>query len=186
MDQRSNSRLSLFLMELIVAIMFFSLSAAVCVRLFASAHILADNTENLSNATIWSQNLAESFAGHKGNLKEIGALYSDGVVTYNPNDPSQKDGSIVLFFNEKWEPLGSLSGSSYVAFMITHTEDAKDVYSDVTDYNVNLVGKASVGEIYVLDIRTLDESEYENTNPLFYENTIMKLVVDTYLGKEDG
>ena len=46
-------------MELIIAILFFSLASAVCVRLFTSAHSLSVDSINLSNSVTWSQNLAE-------------------------------------------------------------------------------------------------------------------------------
>ncbi|WP_022769525.1 MULTISPECIES: hypothetical protein [unclassified Butyrivibrio] len=182
MDQRSNSRLSLFLMELIVAIMFFSLSAAVCVRLFASAHIMAETTENLSNATIWTQNLAEAFEGKKGRLSDMADLFPDAVISYTTSDPSMSDGSLVLFFDDKWNQVNGLANSSYVANLSITTEDASRVYSDVSDYGISLIGKAAVGEITVIDIRGLDELTPEaSVDP---KRIIMSVSVDTYLGKE--
>ena len=183
MDQRSNSRLSLFLMELIVAIMFFSLSAAVCVRLFASAHLMADDTKNMSNATIWAQNLAESFEGSGGNLSEIEKLYPGAYVSFAADDPSMRDGSVILFFDEDWERIDSLSGASYFASLNIATKEASEVYSDVTDYNVTLTGKAAVGYISVLDVRGI-EGDYlpENVDP---DRAILNFNVDKYLGKED-
>ncbi len=182
MDQRSNSRLSLFLMELIVAIMFFSLSAAVCVRLFASAHIMAETTENLSNATIWTQNLAEAFEGKKGRLSDMADLFPDAVISYTTSDPSMSDGSLVLFFDDKWNHVNGLADSSYVANLSITTEDASRVYSDVSDYGISLIGKAAVGEITVIDIRGLDELTPEaSVDP---KRIIMSVSVDTYLGKE--
>jgi hypothetical protein len=185
MNQRSSSKMSLFLMELIVAIMFFSLSAAVCVRLFSSAHIMADSTENLSNAIIWSQNLSETFVGSKGDLSAIAELYPSGYVTYDPADHSLRDGSIILFFNEDWELTNDdLSEASYEAIMTTSTENASDVYADVTDYNVALEGTAAVGVIAVLDLRGAEDvlSEIPESN----EKVILKNNVDTFIGKEVG
>ena len=182
MDQRSNSRLSLFLMELIVAIMFFSLSAAVCVRLFASAHLLSDSTECMTNATIWAQNLAEAFEDTKGNLNDIAKLFPYGYVTYDTNDASMKDGAILLYFDDKWNALDSLAGASFVAYLNTVTEDADTVYSDITDYGTALIGKARVGHIGILDIRNVENFEF--AAPDDYKN-ILKVDVDTYLGKEE-
>ena len=182
MDQRSNSRLSLFLMELIVAIMFFSLSAAVCVRLFASAHIMAETTESLSNATIWTQNLAEAFEGKKGRLSDMAELFPDAIISYTTSDPSMSDGSLVLLFDDKWNQVNGLADASYVANISITTDDASKVYSDVTDYGTSLVGKAAVGQITVLDIRGLEEPSLEA--PVDPERIIMSVSVDTYLGKE--
>ena len=145
MDQRSNSRLSLFLMELIIAIMFFSLSAAVCVRLFTTAHLIAERTENLSSAVMWSQNLTESFMAMGGDLDEISQLYPDAYVT---------EDTLILFFNRDWEMVDeALSQASYEALLKVKRDTAENVYSDVKDYNVPLVGDALVGDITVLDIR---------------------------------
>ena len=182
MDQRSNSRLSLFLMELIVAIMFFSLSAAVCVRLFTSAHFMAEGAENMSSATIWSQNLAEAFTGTNGDLTEMEKLYPGAYVSHTPDDPSMKSGYIILFFNEKWERIDSLSDAAYFASINISVKEASEVYSDVTDYNVPLIGKAAIGYIAVLDVRSI-EGDYlpENVDPNL---AILNFNVDTYLGKE--
>ena len=182
MDQRSNSRLSLFLMELIVAIMFFSLSAAVCVRLFASAHLMAETTENLSNATIWTQNLAEAFEGKKGRLLDMAELYPDALINYSTSDPSMSDGGLALLFNDKWEHVNALSEASYVASIKIATKDASEVYSDVTDYGTALVGKAALGTITVLDIRGLESPSPEDS--IDEKRIILSVDVDTYLGKE--
>ena len=182
MDQRSNSRLSLFLMELIIAIMFFSLSAAVCVRLFTSAHFMTEGAENMSSATIWSQNLAEAFTGTNGNLSEMEKLYPGAYVSHNSDDPSMKSGYIILFFNESWERIDSLSDAAYFASINVSVKEASEVYSDVTDYNVPLIGKAAIGYIAVLDVRSI-EGDYlpENVDPNL---AILNFNVDTYLGKE--
>ncbi|MBQ6415183.1 MAG: hypothetical protein IJJ65_02920, partial [Butyrivibrio sp.] len=68
MNTQENSRTSLFLMELIIVILFFALASAICLRLFAGAHLMAENDRNLNHALIWSQNLSESFYGSKGRI----------------------------------------------------------------------------------------------------------------------
>ena len=182
MDQRSNSRLSLFLMELIVAIMFFSLSAAVCVRLFSSAHFMSENTKNMSNATVWTQNLAETFESEKGDLSAIAKFYPEAYITYDHADTSMRSGAIVLFFDSNWDRIDSLPDASYVAYLSITTKDASEVYKDVTDYNVALVGKAAVGDIAVLDIRGIED--FSPDAVVEQERYIMSFSVDTYLGKE--
>ena len=54
-------RASLFLTEIIIVIFFFSLSAAVCLRIFAKAHTLSHSTEETSDAVLWAQNAGELF-----------------------------------------------------------------------------------------------------------------------------
>ena len=43
-------RSSLFLLELIIAILFFSLTSAVCVQIFVRAHLISRQTQELNTA----------------------------------------------------------------------------------------------------------------------------------------
>ena len=65
-----NSRSSLFLMELVVVILFFSLSSAVCVRLFVKAHQIDQSTVNMNHAMLWIQNYAEEFRSNPVEVNE--------------------------------------------------------------------------------------------------------------------
>ena len=173
MDKQRGSKLSLFLMELIVAILFFSLSAAVCVRLFVHAHLMAERTENLSSAVIWSQNLSESFTALKGNLEEISDLYPDSYLT---------EDTLVLFFDENWESVDeTLSKASYEAVLKVKRDSAANVYGDVTDYDVTLIGDALAGTIAVMDIRSLDDVIMDI--PEDGSMILLTSNVDVYLGR---
>ncbi len=184
MNNRSSSKLSLFLMELIIAIFFFSLSAAICVRLFASAHTLSENTETLENAIMWSQNLSEAFVSEKGDLDGISRLFPDGYVSEDPSDEKGRNGSIILIFDEDWEIMDSnLTGASYEVILETAEKDASEVYADVNTYGVDLVGKAVTGDIAVYDLRGKDSvitTISDNSDDTFYT-----LKTDVYIGEED-
>ncbi len=173
MNQRSNSKTSLFLMELIVAIFFFSISATICVRLFVNAHTLAEKTVNLNNALTWSQSLAESFTGTNGQIEEIGALYPSAFITEN---------SLILFFDKDWKVISTdISSAYFEAILITETKKASEVYADVNDYNTELIGNAIVGQITVVDVKDLDGNYSESTDD---SRIILKNSVDVYIGRE--
>lgn len=53
---------SLFLMELILAILFFSVASAVCVQIFVKSHLISRQSEELSQAVTLCTNSAEIFA----------------------------------------------------------------------------------------------------------------------------
>ncbi|WP_024866979.1 hypothetical protein [Butyrivibrio sp. FCS014] len=179
MNERSNSKLSLFLMELIIAIMFFSLSAAVCVRLFVSAHTMAESTESINNATIWTQNLAEAFTGEKGDLSEISHLFPEAYVI----SESETEGTLILFFDDKWELMsGQPSDAAYEAILEVTRQDAADVYSDVNTYGTEITGKAAVGKIAVM--KTGSSADIVSVIPDDGADVILLTAVDTYLGKE--
>lgn len=179
------SKLSLFLMELIIVIFFFSLAAAVCVRLFASAHMLSEKAENITNAAMWSQNLSEVFVGKKGDITTISELYPDAFVTADESHAGTKNGSVILFFDKDWEIVDrELSEASYEAIMEVQVKEAGEVYSDVTEYGTIYQGNAAEGTIAVLDVRGLTENI--STIADAGDKVILSEKVDVYLGKEDG
>ena len=183
MNNMRSSKLSLFLMELIIAILFFSLSAAVCVRLFASAHILSESTTNLENAVMWSQNLSEAFVSEKGSLSSIAHLFPDGFVS-RAYEESDTDGSIILVFDDKWEPMeNSLLNASYEVIMTSRSAEASEVYSDVNTYNVPLKGKAVTGRIAVYDIRGRESLFTDISDD--GADAFHQLDIDVYVGEED-
>lgn len=75
-----HSKSSLFLMELIIALLFFSLASTVCIRLFVKSHTLNQDTTNLSYAVTQSQNLAEAFLGLEGDMHKLQELFYGSVL----------------------------------------------------------------------------------------------------------
>lgn len=59
MRYKTNTRSSLFLMELIVAILFFSLASAVCLRMFTKSHQLSTEAATQNHAVNQTGNVTE-------------------------------------------------------------------------------------------------------------------------------
>lgn len=55
-------RSSLFLLELIIAILFFSLTSAVCVQIFVRAHLISRQTQELNTALEKVSGFSEVFS----------------------------------------------------------------------------------------------------------------------------
>lgn len=181
MNRRSSSKISLFLMELIIAILFFSLASAVCVRLYTAAHNLSHDSINLSNAVTWSQNLSEAFCGTKGDVKEMEKLYPDAVLSVD--DSEDQITSFVLFFDDEWEPVeAGLTDASFEVIMETYRKSAAEVYSDVNEYGIHLVGDAVVGDVAVIDLRGTED--VYSAIPEDEEKILYAGKVDVYIGKE--
>ena len=182
MNRRSSSKISLFLMELIIAIMFFSLASAVCVRLFSSAHIMSEDSINLNNAVTWSQNLSEAFYGSKGQLKELEKLYPQAFISTDESDADKN--TIILFFDEKWDlNAEGLTDASFEAILETDRQPADTVYADVNQYGVTLSGDAVVGKVAVIDLR--GTTEVFSSIPAGSDRIIYAGNVDVYVGKEE-
>lgn len=108
-----HSRSSLFLMEMIIAILFFSLASAVCIQLFAKAHLLSTHTVDQNHAVIWAQNLAEAYLSGEGDLDAVSALFPDCIH-------SDAD-TLYLPLDTEWQPATKASSSYYV--LLTNTPD---------------------------------------------------------------
>lgn len=65
---------SLLLMELLIAVLVFSLSAAVCVQLFVTADRLSRNSQAESQAVLWGRSAAECYWAAGGDLEETADL----------------------------------------------------------------------------------------------------------------
>lgn len=65
------SKSALFLMELIIVILFFALTSAVCMQVFVKAHTIGKNTEGANYAVLWADNAAECFFAYDGDEKAV-------------------------------------------------------------------------------------------------------------------
>lgn len=66
-----SSKSSAFLMELILSILFFSIASAVCIQLFAKAHLLDQKTGFQNQAVIWSENLFSLWQASDGSPASV-------------------------------------------------------------------------------------------------------------------
>ena len=97
MQKKSGS--SLFLMELIMSILIFSLASTVCIQLFVKSHLVSSHSTSLNQSILWCQNLAEGFLGCNGDVSEVCNLYPEAAVA--------TDTEINLYFDRDWHLLNS-------------------------------------------------------------------------------
>lgn len=65
------SKSALFLMELIIVILFFALTSAVCMQVFVKAHTIGKKTEGTNYAVLWADNAAECFYAYDGDEEAV-------------------------------------------------------------------------------------------------------------------
>lgn len=75
MLKKTSSRSGLFLLELIISILFFSMASAVCIRLFVQAHIMDRDNRNLTQSVKLCENLAEVYTASGGDLNTLTDIY---------------------------------------------------------------------------------------------------------------
>lgn len=100
MQTKNSSKSGIFLMELILSILFFSIAAAVCVKLFVTAHRLSGQSVNLNHAVAMAESIAEAFYGCNGNVRELETLFPDAGM-------DQMDEQTMLTINNTDQGLGA-------------------------------------------------------------------------------
>lgn len=98
---RANSS-SLFLMELILAILFFSLTSAVCVQFFVKSHLLSQESKVLSRAVNECSNIAETYDSSDSIGNTLSLLKADYP------DLLEVDAglSAVIYYDDTFSPCG--------------------------------------------------------------------------------
>ena len=85
-----NSKSSLFLIETIIAVLFFSICSAICVEIFAKAYTVSCDTQSLNGAVNLCTAAAELFYGYNGDLSKVQntvdpkrmSTYQNGILTF--------------------------------------------------------------------------------------------------------
>lgn len=91
--KKSRSKSPLFLMEMTIVILFFSLSAAICMKVFSAAKVRTDFARNMTNASFAAESIAECFKADYEDGKSFSGIYRHS---------SEKDGVITVYFGSDW------------------------------------------------------------------------------------
>ena len=144
MSTRNSSKSSLFLIELIIAILFFAIGSAVCVRAFIKAHDLSLQAKDLSFASAQASSAASVLKYTDGSF----ASFS----TYFPDAGEREDGFLVYYDAD--QNLCSESDAVYTMEI---------VLSDENGMRHARITVAHTGEkpIYELPIRFVPSPEKE-------------------------
>ena len=123
----STHRSSLFLLELILAILFFSVASAICVQLFVKSHTLSQESKTLSIAVNECADMAE--------------------IIYSSNSPEEMIERLRAAY-----PNMQVNGQTLVIPYDDNTQ-TKIVYELTTDTSYTMLNaKISFEDIYSLDI----------------------------------
>ena len=111
MKARQTKHSSLFLMELLIAILFFILASAICVNFFVQSHLLEQDSINLNHATNAATSAAEIFLSEESPSFE--KFFCDGNNVKN---------GYLYFYDENWELCDS-SQAKYTVFLQWREDD---------------------------------------------------------------
>lgn len=135
-------------MELIVAILFFSLASAVCIRLFVKSHLISRETIEQNHAITITQNLAECMYATDCNLTRMQELFENSLL-------SETNDSITLYYDRDWNsvPSANADDAAYIA-SFTAKKPVSDNGVVLADINVGSYSKGAPGRgIYQIQIK---------------------------------
>lgn len=132
---RTNSN-ALFLIELILAILFFSIASAVCIQLFVKSHTISTKSSDLTAAVTQVQSAAEIIKTYDGSFDNIRRLL----------DATQTDQMLTVSYGSDWNRV---SNEQWVyQMMIEFTEDGPLFVSEIQMVKAN-----QAKPIYELEVK---------------------------------
>ena len=90
--KRNNSRSALFLGEILLALLIFALSSAVCIGLLFRAYRISEASRELNRAVFCAQNAAEIFKAQP-NIEKMSAVLGGDMQA----------GYCYVYYNEQWQ-----------------------------------------------------------------------------------
>lgn len=140
---RKNSGSSLFLMELILAILFFSLASTACVQMFVKSHLLSEKSKDLTQCIMQTQSLTECFYSTNGDLAQIAELF--------PDSSTLSEQSITLYYDQDWNST-SASASAYQTRLTINSVDQRSSGKMIEATIRSTSGDQASDSIYALTI----------------------------------
>lgn len=151
MKKHTSSRSGLLLMEIIIAILFFSVVSAVCLQLFVKSHNLGRDTEELDMAVRQAGSVAEILIQSKQPSKHLQEIYSD-------SDIDENGGSI--YFDKDFQTCSEEIGVYHLDISASPLDDR------LTGYRIAVYANDDPKEIYSLEVNTYTPLTPEERMPL--------------------
>jgi len=108
-------------MELVVIILFFAITSAVCVNLFVGAHLTSVASKDLNKAVVQVQTAAETVKNAQGDREKL-ALRLGAV---------QQGEALAVYYDKDWNPTTQAEQAGY-QLQVTQTLSADGIlYADV-------------------------------------------------------
>lgn len=166
--QRHNNTSSLFLLELILAVLFFSVASALCIQIFTKAHLMSQDARDLNFAVNEVSSMAEQISA--GTLHPDTAASSDDTAassgdTAASSDDTASDPSTQIS-NDAWQDDTAYYDSSYAP-----CEKADAVYVLTVHYepedtllkaHISMDTIADNRNIYTLDVTKHQQRRVES------------------------
>lgn len=134
---------SMFLIELIIAILFLSLCSAICIRLFVNARLAENNSYNITQAVTAAQNIAEVFEARvsEASASDINADYlSEYTIYYDKNFIKCDKENAVFSADISISRSEYLISADIIIAKASDSDNSDSIYSLHVDHAVNTLG----------------------------------------------
>ena len=107
---KEHNKTRAFLMEFIIVILFFSIAAVITLQLFANANNKSESNNDMINAVVCAQSVAENIRAEVSVYKEEGIYtrYLDDELNYVEEDGCYEETVIVTIDKDKSSEIGTL------------------------------------------------------------------------------
>ncbi len=122
MNHSDNSHSRMFLMELIIAILFFSLASTVCLQMFAASRRISGDATALNMAVNQAGNAAELLK----HARSTGIPFPDCLLSQYPHTVTDTDKAAV-YFDENWNHCETHNAAYFM--QITQGKETEGVRS---------------------------------------------------------
>lgn len=137
MRERSRNGSKLFLTELMIAIFFFSVITAVCIQLFADAHVMSKRSRELTQAVNIASNVAEYYSVWNWEQDSWDEIFPEGKWS---------DDTWQIIYDEQWKPIEG-EGSYMLEVVFGQEESLGVAHITLCDMTGN--------ELYSLEVKRL-------------------------------
>lgn len=116
MKRKVMSRSGLFLLEMMISILFFSIAAAVCVQVFAKAHTMSREAQDLNMAVSCASSAAEGLT-HLTSMEAFGEAFPEAQET--------ADGVYCLYYDQDWMNCAAEQAYARMEILVTEEEQMR-------------------------------------------------------------
>ena len=149
MNQQPTRRSSLFLMELIIAILFFSLAATVCVRFFVKSYTLEQESQKLNHAVNAATSIAEIFRNQEQPFSLLAEEYPYG---------EQAENAYYIYYDINWS-LCTSSNAVYTVLLQTAENDTFIIGDITVTDNDNTIYHLTIKKYIEKEIPSIENEE---------------------------
>lgn len=123
------SKTAIFLFELMIIILVFSIAAAICTSIFAKGYQFSSESENLTHAVIRAESAAEKFK----------------IESENASDSE-------IFFDNNWKEITSAEDAAFTMVLKTHSD------GNLNTCEIDIINENSDESIYKINVAKFVQS----------------------------